>query len=51
LKWQAFQDTDRHKEDTVDIGGKLYLTFVRDVYGYAALIYLVPLQNIGSFAG
>lgn len=25
LKWQAFQeDTGRHKEDTVDIGGKLY---------------------------
>ena len=35
------------KEDIVDIGGKLYLPFVRDVYGYAALIYLVPLQNIG----
>lgn len=44
LKWQE----KGQKEDTVDIGGKLYLPFVRDVYGYATLIYLVPLQNIGS---
>lgn len=44
LKWQE----KGQKEDTVDIGSKLYLPFVRDVYRYATLIYLVPLQNIGS---